>query len=43
MEIVKEKKKDSLLELAGTWSKEDGDKIKKEIYEDRKRPSRRFN
>ncbi|MEK6850765.1 MAG: antitoxin VapB family protein [Nanoarchaeota archaeon] len=42
IEIVKEKKKDSLLEIAGTWSKEDADKIKKEIYEDRKIPSRRF-
>ena len=42
IEIVKERKKDALLEIAGTWSKEDADKIKKEIYEDRKIPSRRF-
>lgn len=42
IEIVNEKKKDALLELAGTWSKKDADKIKKEIYEDRKIPYRRF-
>lgn len=42
VELVKEKKKDLLLELAGSWSKEDAERIKKRIYEERKMPSRRF-
>lgn len=42
VELAREKKKDILLELAGSWSKEDAEKIKKRIYEERKMPSRRF-
>ena len=42
IEIVKEKKKDLLLEAIGSWSKETAEKVKKMIYEDRKMPSRRF-
>lgn len=43
IELVAEKKKDRLFSLAGSWTKEDGEKIKKMIYEERKMPSRRFN
>lgn len=42
IELVKERKKDALLALAGSWSKKDGEKIKRRIYEERKMPSRRF-
>jgi len=42
IEIVREKKKKTLRELAGSWSKEDADRIKKELYDERKIPSRRF-
>ncbi len=42
IEIVREKKKKTLRELAGSWSKEDADRIKKELYDERKMPSRRF-
>lgn len=43
IELVQEKKRDTLLELAGSWTKEDAEKIKKRIYEERKLPSRRFS
>lgn len=42
IEIVNEKKTDNLMKFAGILSEEEGEKIKKEIYEDRKMPSRRF-
>ena len=42
IEIVREKKKKTLRELAGSWSKEDAERIKKELYDERKIPSRRF-
>ena len=42
IEITRERSKDSLLDLAGAWSKEDAERIKKKVYEERKLPSRRF-
>ena len=42
IEIIMEKKRDSLLEIAGSWNEKDADMIKKMIYEERKKPSRRF-
>ncbi len=42
IKLTTEKKKKSLLEFAGIWDEEFAEKFKKEIYEDRKLPSRRF-
>lgn len=42
IELTFEKNKDSLMKFAGILSKEEADKIKKEIYKERKIPSRRF-
>tara|TARA_Y100000034_G_scaffold68539_1_gene82708 strand:+ start:7027 stop:7242 length:216 start_codon:yes stop_codon:yes gene_type:complete len=42
IDITKEKGKDNLMKFAGAISNKEGEKIKKEIYEDRKMPSRRF-
>lgn len=42
IEIAKEKNDGNLMKFAGVISKEEGEKIKKEIYQHRKMPSRRF-
>ena len=42
MHIMKEKNKDNLMNFVGSLSKSEADKIKKEIYSDRRLPSRRF-
>jgi len=42
IEIIREKKKKTLRELAGSWSKEDAERIKKELYDERRISSRRF-
>ncbi len=42
IELTFEKRKKSLLEFAGIWDDTFAENFKKEIYEDRKRPSRRF-
>lgn len=42
IEIVREKKKKTIRELAGSWNEDDAERIKKELYEERKIPSRRF-
>ena len=42
IELVKEKKSDNLMQFAGILTKEEGEKMIKQIYEDRKMPSRRF-
>jgi predicted CopG family antitoxin len=43
LELAKSKRKDDLFEFAGMLTDEEAGKIKKEIYEDRKIKSRRFN
>ncbi len=43
IEITKEKRKNILMESAGSWSPEFADKVKKRVYEERKLPSRRFS
>ena len=43
IELADEGRKNSLLELAGSWTEEDAKKVKKLIYEERKIPSRRFS
>ena len=40
--LTTEKKKDSIMEFAGAWKDMDTEKIKKEIYKERKIGSRRF-
>lgn len=40
--LTKEKKKDSIMKFAGAWKDINTDKIKKEIYKERKIGSRRF-
>lgn len=40
--LVNEKKKDSIMEFAGSWNNKEALKIKKEIMEERKIKSRRF-
>jgi len=42
IELTKEKKKKSIMDLAGAWKNIDTDKIKGEIYKERKISSRRF-
>ncbi len=42
IELTFEKTKDNLMKFAGTLSKEEADKIKKDIYGERKISSRRF-
>lgn len=42
IDVTKERNKDNLMKFAGSISNEDGEKIKKEIYEERKIFSRRF-
>jgi predicted CopG family antitoxin len=42
LELSKEKKKKSIMDLAGAWKNIDTDKIKEEIYKERKIGSRRF-
>jgi predicted CopG family antitoxin len=42
LDITKERKKSSIMELAGAWKDIDTDKIKEEIYKERKIGSRRF-
>lgn len=42
IELVKEKKKGTLMEAAGSWDPEFAEEVKKRIYEERKMPSRRF-
>jgi len=42
IELVKEKKSNNLMQFAGAWNTEDAERIKKQIYEERKMPSRRF-
>lgn len=42
MELVKEKRKDELMKFAGIWTKDEAEKIKKQIYEERKISSKRF-
>ena len=42
IEITREKGKNNLMKWIGSISKEDAKRIKKQIYEDRKIPSRRF-
>jgi len=43
IELTFEKNKDNIMKFAGALSNEEADKIKKEIYKERKTPSRRFN
>ena len=43
LNLTKERRKEEILSLAGTLSKEEGSKMMKEMKEDRKRKSRRFN
>lgn len=42
IELTFEKAKDNIMKFAGALSKEEADKIKKNIYEERKISSRRF-
>lgn len=42
LDLTKEKKKKSIMEFAGAWKDIDTDKIKEEIYRERKIGSRRF-
>jgi len=42
IELTFEKTKDNLMKFAGALSKEEADKIKKDIYNERKISSRRF-
>lgn len=42
IELTFEKAKDNLMKFAGALSNEEADKIKKEIYNERKISSRRF-
>ena len=42
LELTKEKKKKSIMKFAGAWKDIDTDKIKEEIYKERKIGSRRF-
>ncbi len=43
LELANEKKKKSIMDFAGAWKNIDTDKIKKEIYNERKLKSRRFS
>lgn len=43
IEMVWEKRYKDIMKLAGAWSNEDAEKVKKMIYEDKKLPSRRFS
>ncbi len=42
VELTREKQTSNLMKFAGILTKEEGKKIKKIIYEERKMPSRRF-
>lgn len=42
IEITKEKNANNIMKFAGLLSKEDAERIKKEIYKERKFSSRRF-
>ena len=42
LDITKERKKESILDFAGAWKDIDTDKIKEEIYNERKLKSQRF-
>ena len=42
IELTFERSKDNLMKFAGTLTNEEADKIKKEIYNERKISSRRF-
>jgi len=42
IKLIKEKRKDELMKFAGILSNEEAEKMKKEISEIRKLPSRRF-
>lgn len=42
VELVREKQTSNLMNFAGILTKEEGKKVKKRIYKERKMPSRRF-
>ncbi len=42
VKITKEKSSEDIMKFAGLLSDEEAEKMKKEIYEERKIPSRRF-
>jgi len=42
IELTFERSKDNLMKFAGALTNDEANKIKKEIYEERKTPSRRF-
>ena len=42
VELTIEKSENNLMKFAGTLTNEEAEKIKKEIYEERKIPSKRF-